>query len=269
VTPTASLPMYNLPEMRPVNAAFWEALRGLLVEAGLPDVPEALSFDRPPVPERIGPEILFAQTCGYPLETVFSGQAIRLGTPCYVAPGCDGPTHRAFFIVPAASSVKGLADLKGSRYLLNSPVSNSGMNLPRRSLAEMAGGGRLFSAVIETGGHPASLDRLLRGDGDVASIDCVTYAFWRHYRPDAAARVRIIGETPRSPAIPFVTSIATPPAVVQILRTALRVLMHDARYENVRSGLLLTDVVDLPDTAYRGLLDYEREARELGYPVVA
>jgi ABC-type phosphate/phosphonate transport system substrate-binding protein len=268
VTPTASLPMYNLPEMRPVNAAFWEALRGLLVEAGLPDVPEALSFDRPPVPERIGPEILFSQTCGYPLETVFSGQAIRLGTPCYLAPGCDGPTHRAFFIVPAASSVKGLADLKGSRYLLNSPVSNSGMNLPRRSLAEMAGGGRLFSAVIETGGHPASLDRLLRGDGDVASIDCVTYAFWRHYRPDAAARVRIIGETPRSPAIPFVTSIATPPAVVQILRTALRVLMHDARYENVRRGLLLTDVVDLPDTAYRGLLDYEREARELGYPAV-
>jgi len=269
VTPTASLPMYNLPEMRPVNAAFWEALRGLLVEAGLPDVPEALSFDRPPVPERIGLEILFSQTCGYPLETVFSGQAIRLGTPCYLAPGCDGPTHRAFFIVPAASSVKGLADLKGSRYLLNSPVSNSGMNLPRRSLAEMAGGGRLFSAVIETGGHPASLDRLLRGDGDVASIDCVTYAFWRHYRPDAAARVRIIGETPRSPAIPFVTSIATPPAVVQILRTALRVLMHDSRYENVRSGLLLTDVVDLPDTAYRGLLDYEREARELGYAVVA
>jgi ABC-type phosphate/phosphonate transport system substrate-binding protein len=165
--------------------------------------------------------------------------------------------------------VEGLADLKGSRYLLNSPVSNSGMNLPRRSLAEMAGGGRLFSAVIETGGHPASLDRLPRGDGDVASIDCVTYAFWRHYRPDAAARVRIIGETPRSPAIPFVTSIATPPAVVQILRTALRVLMHDARYENVRSGMLLTDVVDLPDTAYRGLLDYEREARELGYAVVA
>jgi len=30
-----SLPMYNLPEMRTVNARFWDALRGLLVEAGL------------------------------------------------------------------------------------------------------------------------------------------------------------------------------------------------------------------------------------------
>ena len=41
VTPTASLPMYNLPEMRAVNARFWEALRGLLLEAGLRDLPEA------------------------------------------------------------------------------------------------------------------------------------------------------------------------------------------------------------------------------------
>jgi hypothetical protein len=80
--------MYNLPEMRAVNARFWEVLRGLLAEAGLRDVPETLSFNRPPVPERIGPEILFSQTCGYPLETIFSGQAIRLGTPCYAAPGC-------------------------------------------------------------------------------------------------------------------------------------------------------------------------------------
>ena len=269
MTPTVSLPMYNLPEMRAVNARFWEALRGLLVEAGLRDVPETLSFDRSPVPERIGPEILFSQTCGYPLETIFSGQAIRLGTPCYAAPGCEGPSHCAFFVVPEMSPAMTLADLKGSRYLLNSPVSNSGMNLPRRRLAEIAGGGRLFSAVIETGGHPASLDRLLRGEGDVASIDCVTYAFWRHYRPEAAVRVRIIGETPLSPAIPFVTSAATPPATVEILRTALRVLMHDARYDAVRSGLLLTDIVDLPDAHYRGLLDYEREARELGYPELA
>jgi ABC-type phosphate/phosphonate transport system substrate-binding protein len=269
MSPTASLPMYNLPEMRPVNAHFWEALRGLLLEAGLRDVPESLTFERLPVPERIDPDVLFSQTCGYPLETIFSGQAIRLGTPYYAAPGCDGPTHRAFFVVPEGSPAKSLADLKGSRYLLNSPVSNSGMNLPRRRLAEIAGGDRFFTAVIETGGHPASLGCLLRGEGDVASIDCVTYAFWRHYRPEAAARVRIIGETPPSPAIPFVTSVATPSATVEILRTALRTLVHDSRYEAVRDGLLLTDIIDLPDAAYRGLLDYEREAGELGYPAIA
>jgi hypothetical protein len=56
VIPTVSLPMYNLPEMRADNARFWEALRELLVEAGLRDISERLTFDRLPVPERIGPE---------------------------------------------------------------------------------------------------------------------------------------------------------------------------------------------------------------------
>lgn len=265
----ASLPMYNFPEMREVNARFWEALRGLLLEAGLPDVPETLTFERRPVPERLEAELLFSQTCGYPLETVFKGQATRLGAPVYDVPGCDGPTHRAFFIVRADSSAKRLADLKDSVFLLNSPVSNSGMNLPRRALAEIADGRPFFRQVIETGGHPASLDRLLRGEGDVASIDNVTYAFWSRYRPEAAAQVRIIAETPPSPAIPFVTSIATPDATVDILRTALRAVCTEPRYAAARAGLMITGVEDLPDAAYRGLLDYEREAAELGYPALA
>src|SRR5271163_1838083 len=227
MTATASLPMYNFPEMRQVNARFWEALRGLLLEAGLPNVPEAPIFERRPVPERLEPHLLFSQTCGYPLETVFKGQAIRLGAPVYDVPGCDGPTHCAFFVVPEASPAKTLTDLKGGVFLLNSLVSNSGMNLPRRALAEIAGGRSFFREIIETGGHPASLNRLLRGEGDVASIDCVTYAFWRLYRPETAARVRIIAETPPSPAIPFVTSVATPPEIVEILHAALHRLGSD------------------------------------------
>jgi ABC-type phosphate/phosphonate transport system substrate-binding protein len=266
MTATASLPMYNLPEMRADNARFWEALRGLLIEAGLADVPETLTFERRPVPERLEAQMLFSQTCGYPLETVFRGQAIRLGTPVYDAPGCDGPTHCAFFLVREDSPARSLADLKGSVFLLNSPVSNSGMNLPRRALAEIAGGRTLFRAVVETGGHPASLGWLLNGEGDVASIDNVTYAFWRRHRPDDAARLRIVAQTPPSPAIPFVTSVATPPETVEILRTALRRLAREPRYAGARQGLMQADIVDLPDSAYRALIDYEREAAELGYP---
>jgi hypothetical protein len=106
--------MYNLPEMRAVNARFWEALRGLLLEAGLRDLPEGLSYERPPVPDRIGPEVLFSQTCGYPLETIFAGQAVRLGTPCYAVPGCDGPTHCGLFIVPPPRQPRSCAICKAA-----------------------------------------------------------------------------------------------------------------------------------------------------------
>jgi ABC-type phosphate/phosphonate transport system substrate-binding protein len=266
---TASLPMYNLPEMRAVNARFWEALRGLLVEAGLRDLPERLTFERLPVPERIGPEVLFSQTCGYPLETIFSGQAVRLGTPCYDVPGCDGPTHCGLFIVPAGSAARELRDLRGGVFLFNSRHSNSGMNLPRRALADIADGQSFFAKVIETGSHLGNLDRIARSEADATAVDNVTYAFWSRYRPDAAPRVRVLSPTPPSPAIPFVTSVATPSATVQILRKALRALAHDPRYEAMRGGLLLADIFDLPDSAYRGLLDYEAEAGDLGYPALA
>jgi ABC-type phosphate/phosphonate transport system substrate-binding protein len=260
--------MYNLPEMRPANALFWEALRGLLTEGGLRALPETLSFDRPPVPDRIGPEVLFSQTCGYPLETIFTGQAIRLGTPSYDVSGCDGPTHCGLFVAPAGSSAEELSDLAGGVFLLNSRHSNTGMNLPRRALAEVAQGRSHFSRVIETGSQPENLDRISRGEGDVTSVDCVTYAFWRRCRPRAAEHVRVLAHTPASPAIPFVTSVETPAATVVLLRDVLRRLAREPHYAAVRAGMALSDIVDVPDTAYRRLLDYEREAVALDYPVL-
>jgi ABC-type phosphate/phosphonate transport system substrate-binding protein len=267
-TSTASLPMYNLPEMREVNAAFWTALRSLLVADGIA-APETLSFERPPVPDTIGPEVLFSQTCGYPLETIFRGTAIRLGTPCYDAPGCEGPTHRGLFVVPAGSPARTLADLKDGRFLLNSRRSNSGMNLPRRALAELAGGRPFFTEIVETGSQPGNLDRIARGEADATAVDCVTYAFWSRHRPEAASRTRVLCPTPPSPAIPFVTSIQTPPETVAALRRALRRLARDERFTEARAGLLITDIVDVADEPYRALLDYQREAERLGYGILA
>src|SRR5262245_41541186 len=63
-----SLPMYNLPEMRAVNAAFWDAIRRELQRQGIKSLPTSLDFDRQPVPERIERDALLTQVCGYPLQ---------------------------------------------------------------------------------------------------------------------------------------------------------------------------------------------------------
>ena len=97
----------------------------------------------------------------------------------------------------------------------------------------------------------------------------MTYAFWCRYRPEMAPKVRVLARTPPSPAIPFVASIATPAATVAILRAALRSVVHEERYRAIREGLMLADIVDVPEARYRALLDYEREAAALGYPALA
>jgi ABC-type phosphate/phosphonate transport system substrate-binding protein len=265
-TLTASLPMYNLPEMRPRNAAFWGALADELRRDGRTDLPAELTFARGPVPDRIGDEVLFSQTCGYPLQTIYRGQYRLLGVPTYDAPGCGEATHSAFILVRKDSRFEKPEDLKGATFALNSLHSNSGMNLPRLLFARLAGGKPFFRSVVETGSHPNSIARVASGELDAASIDCLTYVFFQDHRPAVVEALRVIGQTPDSPAIPFVTSIATAAEDAARLQAALFRLAADPARRPVLAGLRLTNISKPDPAAYAGLMDYERQAADLGYP---
>ncbi|MDX2201309.1 MAG: PhnD/SsuA/transferrin family substrate-binding protein [Hyphomicrobiaceae bacterium] len=262
-----SLPMYNLPEMRAQNAAFWHAMRVELSRCGVDEAPDELDFERKPVPSEIEADTLLTQVCGYPLQTIYRGQAVLLAAPVYADDYSDGPTHRGIFIVRKDAPFRTLEDLRGCRYAFNSIHSNSGMNLPRRAIADIAGGRPFFGSIVETHGHPANIERVARGEIDATCVDCVTYAFLERYRPAATAESRVLGATPPSPSIPFVTAAGAPPALQEALRTALLRVARAAEWASVREGLLLKDIVPIADaSAYADLLDYETQARALGYP---
>jgi ABC-type phosphate/phosphonate transport system substrate-binding protein len=265
----ASLPMYNLPEMAGDNAAFWSALVEELRREGVMDTPDQLRSDSPPVPDRIGSDVVFTQTCGYPLQTIYQGQFQLLGVPTYDAPGCGEATHRAFILVRDGSRFGRLEDLRGRTFALNSRHSNSGMNLPRVMFARIAGGKHLFSRVIETGSHVASMQLVASGAADAASIDCLTYAFLGDRRPQAVAGLRVLAETPDSPAIPFVTAAGTPRDRVGALQRALSGVFADPRHRTALDRLRLRSIGHADPAAYARLLDYEREAAELGYRELA
>jgi ABC-type phosphate/phosphonate transport system substrate-binding protein len=262
---TASLPMYNFPGMRQANAAFWSALCDLCRAKGL-ETPDSLSVERPAVPDDIEDEVLFTQVCGWPLQTIFKGRHQLLARPCYDAAGCTGSTHSAFILVPQDSQARTLHNLRGKRFALNTVHSNSGMNLPRRMIADLAKGQPFFGEVIDTGGHGASLRLLIAGGADCASVDCLTVAFAQDYQPELMAGLRILAQTPPSPAIPFVTSAKSDSKTIAILRECLFELSEDPRYRPVLDGLRINRIEPALEQDYPPLLDYEREAAELGYP---
>ena len=268
-TLAASLPMYNLAEMRAVNAAFWQALSAELAQEGLEELPAALDVARSPVPAAIGDDVLFTQTCGYPLQTIYRGQHQLLAVPSYGAPGCGDATHCAFILVREDAPFQAPEDLRGRTFALNSRHSNSGMNLPRLLLARLAGGKPFFGKVIETGGHGPSIERVVAGDADCASIDCLTYVFLQDFRPAFVRGLRVLAQTPPSPAIPFITSAATPPQVVEALRRALLRMSSEPRHRPVLQALRIKAIVPADPDAYRALMDYERQAAVLGYPELA
>jgi ABC-type phosphate/phosphonate transport system substrate-binding protein len=268
-TVTASLPMYNLPEMAAVNAAFWRALAEELRLEGIADAPDALLTNSKPVPDAIRQGTMFTQTCGYPLQTIYRGQFQFLGVPTYDAPGCGAATHRAFIIVRADSPAERPEDLRGGVFALNSRYSNSGMNLPRLLFAQIAGGKPFFSRVIETGSHAASMQLVGNGGADAASIDCLTHAFLGDFRPAALTGLRRLADTPESPAIPFVTAADTPTDRVAALQRALSRLAAEAQHRPVLDRLRLRRIGPCDPAAYDRLLDYEREAFALGYGEIA
>jgi ABC-type phosphate/phosphonate transport system substrate-binding protein len=233
---------------------------------GLPETPE---FERAPVPGCIEPETLFTQVCGWPLQAIYAGQARLLGVPVYSAAHCAGPTHAGVFIVPRDSGFARLEDLRGCAFAFNSVHSNSGMNLPRRALAALGARAPFFGSIIETHSQPANIERVAKREVEATCVDCVTYAFYCRHRPVLGERTRVLIPTPPSPAIPFVTSTATPDDVVALLQAALGAVAREPRWAVARAGLMLADIVAPDAAAYQVQLDYAAEAVALGYPVLA
>lgn len=261
--------MYNLPEMRVVNAAFWAALCAELEAEGMTGLPAELSFDRPPVPGAIEPDNLFTQVCGYPLQTIYRGQARLLGVPSYAVPHCAPGLHAGVFIVRADAPYQSLAELRGTKFVFNSRHSNSGMNLPRRALAGIGARAPFFASIEETHRQPANIERVAHGEADATCVDAVTYAFFMRHRRETGARTRILAPTPMTPAIPFVTAIATPEPIVQALQAALFRVAREPRWAEARAGLMLADILPPEAADYPVQLRHEAEAAALGYPELA
>ena len=80
---TASLPMYDWPELQPANDALW---RGMARYLGI-DVRLDRRADHRSVWH--DPGLLFSQTCGYPLTHEFRGRLDLIATPHYSADGCE------------------------------------------------------------------------------------------------------------------------------------------------------------------------------------
>ncbi len=261
----AAFPMYDPPELHEANDTLWASLRQRLEARGVAAPP---GLTRMSELEALwsSPDLLIAQTCGYPFATRLRDRVRLVLTPRYRAQGCDGPFHRAAVVVRKGAGALSLPDLKGSRLALNGPDSNTGMNLLRAEIAPIARGQRFFSAVITTGSHAESATVVAEGRADLASLDCVTWALLQRLRPVLAAELTVLAWTPRSPGLPLVTSRLTCHAVFVALQAALSEVIDDPMLASARRELLLEGFEPLAPSHYTGLLHYEQMATDLGYP---
>jgi ABC-type phosphate/phosphonate transport system substrate-binding protein len=264
----ASLPMYDLPELAPATDAWWRALARALRAEGIFDLPEAPargeSFDS----LWTRPELLFSQTCGYPLTHRFRDALLYVATPCYAAEGCQGPNYRSALVVRAGDAARGLGDLRGRRCAINSDHSHSGYNVLRAMVAPLAGGGAFFGRVLVSGGHCPSMAMVGEGKADIAAVDCVTLALASRHRPALTAALRVLAWSPPAPALPYVTARGRGEDMRRRLRAALGAALADPAAAEARQALLIRGIEFLPDGAYDAIDAFEAEAVAAGYPAL-
>ena len=269
-TVQASLPMYEPPELRHWTEAWWQGLARHFQAQGIQDAPTALTRPGDGLHAHWGQDgLLFSQGCGYPLTHAFRGRWQVVATPCYAAPGCDGPTYRSALVVRADAPFQSLEDLRGKAACFNSRDSQSGFNILRATFAPLARDGQFFGRVVQSGGHIRSVAMVQAGEADLASLDCVTYALYARHAPQRVAGTRILAMTAPAPGLPYITAAATAPETLARLRQGLRAAMDDPALAPVRDALMIAGMAILPQDAYATIRAAEDQAIALGYPDLA
>jgi ABC-type phosphate/phosphonate transport system substrate-binding protein len=261
----ASLPWYDLEEIRPATDALWLELKRQFRRAGLTNVPERLNRDVAYERQWTSTEFLFGQACGYDLRMAYADHLQAVATPCYDVAGCEGSNYRSFVVVRGDSNFETIEDLRGTRCVINTPTSHSGMNVLRALVAPLHCNGRFFSAVSMSGSHESSLRMIQRGNVDVAAIDCVTHALLTKYRSSELAGTRVIHVTEPVPAPPYVTAFNAAPETIAAMRDAVLCALDHPSTATAKDALMLTGVEILPDDAYIPIESLESMAHSHEY----
>lgn len=265
----ASLPMYDLPEVRWATDAWWAGLARAFRAEGVADVPDCLTRTGPYHGAWADPNLLFSQTCGYPLVRGFANHLRPLAAIRLAIDGCDGIDYHSLVMVRAGSDARTLADLRGAVWAFNNSDSQSGMSAMRHTVAPFARGGRFFARAIETGGHRASMVMVKSGAADVCAVDVATYTLALRYAPEIPEGLRVLARTAAAPGLPYVTRIEADDDLVRRMRAGLAAAAADPDLAEARAALLIAGVAVVERDDYERVDAMERETRELGYPELA
>ncbi|MGA9702423.1 phosphate/phosphite/phosphonate ABC transporter substrate-binding protein [Pseudomonas sp.] len=210
----------------------------------------------------LSPDLLLSQTCGYPFVTSLRGKVRLIGRPSYELTHSSGGDHCSVLLCRADAVATDLAGFQGSHGLINAPDSNSGMNLFRHTLAGISDRG-FFSTLTFTGSHRESMRRLKQGEGDLTSIDSVTYDYLARDNSDEIEGLRILVQSARSPCLPYITSIGQTAADAASIRNAMNEAL--GQLPEVSRDLAIKQVLPASEADYECLLEYERSAASRGF----
>jgi len=238
----ASLGMYDFGPAVAANDRFWTLVRDRLRAAGHV-APEALTRGDVAFWDAWqSPDLILSQTCGYPFRARLQGKVALVGTPDYGLPSCPAGHYYSVLVARRDDPRGRIEEFDAAPMAFNEDMSQSGWAGPVSHLLSL---GLTPKPSLRSGAHQVSAQAVASGKADLAGLDAVTWAMLQGQEP-AVGALKVIGHTPPTPVLPFITALGTDRAAIL---AALTQAIADLTQQD-RVTLHLRGLVDVPESAY-------------------
>ncbi len=186
------------------------------------------------------------------------------GMELLTVPEVNGETtYRSYIIVPAASDIHSLDDLRGKTFAFSDPLSNSGRLAPVYRLYQLGETPEtFFDRAFFTYSHDRSIRAVADGLVDGAAVDSLVYDFIIAHEPEIAAQTRIVETSEPFGIPPVIVHPDLDPEIKARLRELLLGLDEDAEGRQILDDLMIDRFVVGDDAAYDTI---RNRVRDLGW----
>lgn len=174
------------------------------------------------------------------------------GMELVVAPEVNGETvYYSLLIVPADSSARSMADLRGKVFAFTDPMSLTGRVYPTSLVKSLDGTPESFFArVFFTYSHDNAIRAVANKVADGANVDSLVYDYFVARDPSIAARTRVIHRSPAFGIPPVVVNPNLSPQLKESFRQLLMQMHADAEGASMLRALQIDRFVVVPDRIY-------------------
>lgn len=177
----------------------------------------------------------------------------------------DKPVYYSYVIVHKDSMFKNFLDLRGSLFVYNDEISNSGYNMPRGHLIGLGETNGFFSNVIRSGSHEESIRMVALGEADVSAVDSLVYDYDMKKNPEYVAQTRIVETLGPAGIPPVVFSKEMPLNLREKVRQTLIGMKDDPQGRLILDKALVDRFEIANDSNYDGIRMMKEQALKTGY----
>ena len=178
------------------------------------------------------------------------------------------PIYYSYIIVNKDSAYENFTDLKGSRFVFNDEISNSGYNMPRAYLIEQEQTSGFFGHVTRSGSHEESIRMIASGEADVSAVDSLIYDFDWHSNSKFVQQTRIIKTLGPAGIPPIVISTKTPEIIRNQIKDILLNMNNDPLGKQILEEALVDRFAVVDDNNYNGIREMQKLSEDNNYQTI-